>query len=70
MNYPRPSTKKQLQRWIGLSNWRQRFVKQYASQMEPFYILLNKGEKRTWIEQHDQAFEETERQLTSSATLV
>lgn len=67
-NYPR--RQRQLQRWIGLCNWKQKFINQYALLMAPFQQLLKKDQKWLWTETHEQAFLEMKIILINSPVLV
>lgn len=61
--YPRPSSKKQLQRWIGICNWRQKLIYHFSDIMSPLYELLKIGAKWQWTDEQETAFQYMKTQL-------
>jgi hypothetical protein len=50
INFKEPSTKKELQRFIGLLNYDRQFVRNQSEILKPFYSLLAKDAKFYWSE--------------------
>lgn len=69
-NTPAPSTVKELQAFLGLLNFYDRFLPHKANIAEPLYKLLNKDVKWQWTSQHQRAFEKLRNMLSSTDTLV
>lgn len=69
-NTPAPSTVKELQAFLGLLNFYDRFLPHKANIAEPLYKLLNKDAKWQWTSQHQRAFEKLRSMLSSTDTLV
>ena len=68
-NWPAPGNKKQLQQFLGLANWLQRFVKGYSSVIKPLTCLTGDVEWE-WAQVEQAAFEEVKKQLTSAPVLT
>ena len=56
-NYPKPKTVKQCQRFLGLTNWLQKFCPHYASISAPLYNLLKKNTRFEWTDECQNAFD-------------
>lgn len=67
-NWPIPSTKKELQRFIGLGNWYRRHIPNYSEIASPLSELL-KGKLFVWSELANDAFTKLKTALTSSKVL-
>ena len=53
-NYPVPTTIKKLQRFLGLTGYYRKFIKNYSQITKPFTKLTQKDEIFAWnIDQHD-----------------
>ena len=58
--FPVPNNEKQLRKFLGLSNYYRRFVKNYSQTAEPLYKLTKKNTKGfQWDAACQQAFDET-----------
>ena len=70
LNYPPPKDAKQLKRFLGLSNYYRKFIKDYASIAEPLYKLLRKTSSGyCWNAQCEQSFNLLKQRLTSPPIL-
>ena len=56
LNFPAPTTKKQVQRFLGLANFNRRFVQQYATITKPLTAMLSDDMKFMWTELQEKAF--------------
>ena len=74
--FPRPTTDKQLRRFVGMTAFYHRFVPHAAELLRPLHRLLDKrnGSKRTkqltWTEAAEDAFPHVKRALASAALLA
>ena len=69
-NFPRPESKKQLMRFLGMAGYYRRFCPNFATVAEPLTQLLGKREKFIWSERCDKAFEELKAMLQSAPVLA
>jgi hypothetical protein len=67
---PPPRNVKELQAFLGLINFYDRFMPHKASVAEPLYRLLDKEGQWKWEESHQEAFEKMRKMLSSKDTLV
>lgn len=67
---PAPKCKKELQAFLGLLNFYDRFLHDKASIAEPLHRLLDKGQQWEWTKAHDDAFGAVKGLLQSDAVLV
>ena len=68
--WPQPKTVKDIQKFLGFSNFYRRFVKAYSELACPLFDLTKKGTPFLWSERHDQAFTGLQDALTSSLVLL
>ena len=70
-NMPRPSTKKELRSFLGLTGYYRRFVQDYASKAVPLTNMIKKSlpEQLTWTKQAEEAFWTLRETLTTQTTL-
>ena len=69
--FPRPSSIKSLQEFIGMVNYYRRFVPNIAGLMTPLLdVLKGKPKKLKWDEQQQQAFKLTKDALSRATTLA
>lgn len=66
--WPTPSTKKELQRFIGMCNWYRRHIKDFSAIAAPMTELL-KTKKFSWNESADTAFKKLKQVLLSPPIL-
>ncbi|KAL5520967.1 hypothetical protein ACEPAF_2970 [Sanghuangporus sanghuang] len=67
--WPIPRNVHELQQFLGLGNWLQRFVKDYSSIVKPLTGLTGKVEWK-WGEEEQRAFEELKSRLSSPSVLA
>ena len=54
LNTTRPEVKRQLQSWLGLSGYYQRYIPKYAELSAPLTDLLKKDVKFNWTDKTDE----------------
>ena len=69
-NYPRPESKKQQMRFLGMAGYYQIFCPNFATVAEPLTQLLSKKIKFIWRDRCDIAFEELKAMLQSAPLLT
>ena len=68
--FPIPDTPKKVRRYLGLTTYVRRFVKNYSQITEPLRKLLRQNTKFVWTEECEQAFQELKRALTTAPVLA
>ena len=69
-NFPQPSTKKQLRRFLGMSNFYRRFQPNIASHLKPLHDMLSQKSKTLiWSQVESNAFINTKSALANMALL-
>ncbi|KAL0154021.1 hypothetical protein M9458_050680 [Cirrhinus mrigala] len=69
-DWPRPKTLKELQRFLGFSNFYRRFIRSFSSVASPLTSMIKKGDTRlSWSPVAIQAFEELRRRFTTAPIL-
>ncbi|KAL0180227.1 hypothetical protein M9458_025669, partial [Cirrhinus mrigala] len=70
LNWPRPSTLRELQRFLGFANFYRRFIRNFSTVAAPLTAMVKKGSSRlTWPQAALQAYGEL-RQRFSSAPIL
>ncbi|KAI2646498.1 Transposon Tf2-9 polyprotein [Labeo rohita] len=70
LNWPRPTTLKELQRFLGFSNFYRRFIQNFSSVAVPLTAMVKRGASRlTWSQLALQAFDELRRRFTTAPVL-
>ncbi|XP_041971651.1 uncharacterized protein K02A2.6-like [Aricia agestis] len=67
---PKPSNVSELQSFLGLVNYYRSFVPDASSILSPLYNLLHKKTEWVWSVEHDQAFTNIKKILTSEQVLA
>lgn len=73
VNYPIPKNTTQVKRFLGMCSWYRRFIKNFATVVEPINALLRgrkKGQGIAWSEEADVAFNKIKTALVSSPVLA
>ena len=68
--FPVPSGKKELQRFLGLCNYYRHFVPSMAALAEPLYVLTRKEAKWEWSAACQRSFESLKEALAKRTTLM
>ncbi|XP_030649811.1 transmembrane protease serine 9-like [Chanos chanos] len=69
MNFPTPTSLKEVQRFLGMAGWYHRFVPGFSKVAEPLNALKRKGARFTWNEVCQQAFDALKNFLTTPPVL-
>ncbi|KAL0150452.1 hypothetical protein M9458_054269 [Cirrhinus mrigala] len=70
LNWPRPTTLKELQRFLGFSNFYRRFIRHFSTVAAPFTAMVKKGTSRlTWSQPALQAFNDLRQRFTTAPIL-
>lgn len=72
--FPTPTSFRKLRKFLGLINFRRRFIPSCAHVLEPLTDLLRRDSKETlefpWSAEHEKAFQDTKTQLASATLLM
>ena len=69
-SWPTPKCKRDVQQFLGLANYYQRFVKNYADIAKPLHQLTEKTASFCWSEKCQQAFNELHQRLVAAPILT
>ena len=69
-NFPTPTNVTELRGFIGLASYYHRFIKEFASIVEPMHRLLRKDIPYIWNEDCQKAFEILKEKLTTAPILI
>lgn len=64
-----PSDKKELERFLGVTNYLCRFIPRYSEVSAPLRELLGKDVEFTWLHNHDQAFKTLKNKISNAPVL-
>ena len=70
LSYPTPKNQKQLKRFLGVTNFHQRFIVNYALYVAPLSSLLRKGSKWQWSADMQMAFEILRERFAHTISLI
>jgi len=70
IEWPMPRNMKDVQKFLGLANYYQQFVKYFSMIAKPLYEMTRKGKKWEWEEKQQKAFEELKRRFMTEPVLV
>ena len=70
IEWPIPRNIKDIQKFLGLANYYQWFVKDFAMIAKPLHKTTRKGKKWKWGEKQQKVFEELKRRFTMEPVLV
>lgn len=68
--WPVPTSKREVQQFLGLANYYRRFVKDFATVAKPLHYLTEKTAKFEWTQQAQSAFEELRHRLVTAPVLA
>ena len=69
MDWPIPGNRKEVQAFLGFTNFYRRFVKGFLHHARPLFELTKKDAKWSWGEQEQQAFDGLKKRFTSTPIL-
>ncbi|KAL0164219.1 hypothetical protein M9458_039972, partial [Cirrhinus mrigala] len=70
LNWPRPATLKELQRFLGFANFYRRFIRHFSSVAAPLTAMIRKGTTRlSWTQPALQAFNDLRLRFSSAPIL-
>lgn len=68
-NMPIPNTRKELERFLGMTNYLSRFIPNYANRTEPFRCLLKKNSEFLWHEGYNKNVNALKNSIIKAPTL-
>lgn len=68
-DFPAPSTVRQVRRFLGITGWYQRFIRNFSAIASPMTDLVGKSGKFTWTETAQAAFDQLKTCLSSAPVL-
>ena len=69
LEWPVPKCRKDLERFLGFVNYHREFVQGMAGQTAPLYQLTGSCTRWNWTEEHQRAFEDLKKVMTSPPVL-
>ncbi|KAI2665817.1 Transposon Tf2-9 polyprotein [Labeo rohita] len=70
LNWPRPTTLKELQRFLGFANFYRRFIRHFSTVAAPLSAMVKKGTSRlAWAQPAIQAFDDLRHRFTTAPIL-
>lgn len=69
-DYPTPTSRKELQRAIGMFNWFKKYIRNFSAIANPLYKLMKKGIPFKWTSECSEAFSELKDSLLNSEALA
>jgi len=69
-SWPKPKNMKDVRKFLGLTNYYRRFIKDFAQVARPMNMLTRKDVKWQWEEEQQKAFDELKRIFTTKPVLV
>uniref|UniRef100_A0A3B3XW38 Gypsy retrotransposon integrase-like protein 1 n=1 Tax=Poecilia mexicana TaxID=48701 RepID=A0A3B3XW38_9TELE len=70
LDWPTPSTRKQLQRFLGFANFYRRFIRNYSQTALPLTSLTSIKKPFVWSSEADKAFKELKRKFSTAPILI
>jgi hypothetical protein len=70
MEYPRPSSLKELRRFVGMVSFFRRFIPRFSHNMEPLNKLNQKNKKFEWGEEQERAYQWAKLAITNPPVLA
>jgi hypothetical protein len=70
LNYPRPTSVKELRRFVGLISWYRKFVRNFSTIVYPLTRLTRKNQRFCWSPEADQAFLDIKNCLVTAPILA
>jgi len=70
LDWPTPKCVKNVQKFLGLTNYYHRFIQDFASIARLLHDMVKKDQKWNWTEKHKGAFRELKEQFTKEPVLA
>jgi len=70
LNWPAPRNVKEVQKFLGLTNYYKRFIKDFARIVALLYVLVRKEQKWKWEKEQEEAFEKLKAEFTTEPVLA
>jgi len=70
LNWPAPQNVKEVQKFLGLTNYYRRFIKDFARIAAPLHVLVRKEQKWKWEGEQEEAFEKLKAVFTIEPVLA
>ena len=70
LEQPIPKVVKDVQKFLGLTNYYQWFIKSLVAIARPLYNLVKKDQKWDWTEKQEKTFQELKEQFTKEPVLA
>lgn len=70
VNFPRPDTKVELQRFLGCMNFVGRYIENRSDILEPLHELLKKDVVYDWNDHHEKSFKQIKEMIVKTPTLA
>ena len=70
LDWKQPTTVKELQQFLGFSNYYRRFIRGYSSVIQPLTILLQKNKAYIWSSEQKKAFNALKKSFTEAPILA
>ncbi|KEP45888.1 putative Transposon Tf2-1 polyprotein, partial [Rhizoctonia solani 123E] len=68
-NWPTPTTVKQVQSFLGFTNFLHQFIKDFTAMTRPLHDLIGKNKKWQWMDKEEKAFLDIKRAICSEPVL-
>ena len=70
LNWPAPRNVKEVQKFLGLTNYYRRFIKDFARIATPLHMLVRKEQKWKWKKEQEEAFGKLKAVFTTEPVLA
>ena len=70
LSWPQPKNVKDVRKFLGLTNYYRRFIKDFARVARPMNVLTQKDEKWRWEKMQQKAFDKLKRIFTNKPVLA
>ena len=69
-DWPTPKNAKEVQQWLGLTNYFRKFIQGYATLATPLHMLTHKNTPFRWTDEHQTVFEALKHALINAPVLA
>ena len=70
MSWPTPKSAKDVQKFMGLTNYYRQFIQDFSKVAKPLNVLVEKDRKWKWGKEQQEVFEELKRRFTMELVLA